>query len=113
MRGSRPDGPVDASWRTTGSSTPAFAPVPPARAQRQVGGEVGTEDPVGVDVVPVGPPAVPLVRAAAALRWARPDLTATLAGLALESATDLETWMAAAGWLLHGRTALGDGRDAA
>ena len=60
-----------------------------------------------------GPAALPLVRAAAALRWTRPDLTATLAELALESAPDAETWVAAAGWLLHGRAALGDGRDTA
>lgn len=65
------------------------------------------------DVAVDGPAALPLVRAAAALRWTRPDLTATLAELALGSAPDAETWVAAAGWLLHGRAALGDGRDAA
>ena len=54
-----------------------------------------------------------LVRAAAALRWKRPDLTATLAELALDAATDAETWVGAAGWLLHGRSVLGDGRSLA
>ena len=51
-----------------------------------------------------------LVRAAAALRWKRPDLTATLAELAVDAADDAATWVSAAGWLLHGRSALGDGR---
>jgi hypothetical protein len=74
---------------------------------------VGTADPMGVDVVTVGPTAPALVRAAVALRWNRPDLTATLAELVLESATDVESWVVAAGWLLHGRAALGDGRDTA
>ena len=54
-----------------------------------------------------------LVRAAAALRWKRPDLTATLAELAVDAADDAATWVAAAGWLLHGRSALGDGREVA
>ena len=54
-----------------------------------------------------------LVRAAAALRWKRPDLTATLAELALDAADDAATWVTAAGWLLHGRTVLGDGRQVA
>ena len=67
---------------------------------------------MGVDVVTAGP-CTGSCRAAVALRWNRPDLTATLAELALESATDVETWVAAAGWLLHGRAALGDGRDTA
>ncbi len=66
---------------------------------------------------PTGPAGVTgassLVRAAAALRWSRPDLTSTLAGLALESATDADTWMAAAAWLVHGGVALGDGHEAA
>ena len=74
---------------------------------------MGTADPVGVDVVTVGPAAPALMRAAVALRWNRPDLTATLAELALDAATDAETWVVAAGWLLHGRAALGDGRDTA
>ena len=54
-----------------------------------------------------------LVRAAAALRWKRPDLTATLAELAVDAADDAATWVTAAGWLLHGRSALGDGREVA
>ena len=54
-----------------------------------------------------------LVRAAAALRWKRPDLTVTLAELALDAADDAATWVAAAGWLLHGRNLLGDGRQIA
>ena len=49
-------------------------------------------------------PLCQLVRAAAALRWKRPDLTATLAELALDAADDAATWVTAAGWLLHGRT---------
>jgi hypothetical protein len=47
------------------------------------------------------------------LRWTRPDLTATLAELALEAAADAEAWIVAAGWLLHGRAAIGDGRETA
>jgi hypothetical protein len=54
-----------------------------------------------------------LVRAAATLRWKRPDLTVTLAELALDAADDAATWVTAAGWLLHGRTLLGDGRQMA
>src|SRR5690242_11220233 len=54
-----------------------------------------------------------LLRAAAALRWTRPDLTATLAGLVLDAATEPRTWAAAAGWALHGRAAVGDGRETA
>jgi hypothetical protein len=54
-----------------------------------------------------------LVRAAAALRWKRPDLTVTLAELALDAADDAATWVGAAGWLLHGRALLGDGRQVA
>jgi hypothetical protein len=54
-----------------------------------------------------------LVRAAATLRWQRPDLTVTLAELALDAADDAATWVAAAGWLLHGRNVLGDGRQIA
>jgi hypothetical protein len=77
------------------------------------GGDVDTVWPGRGDAVIDGPPALPLVRAAAALRWSRPDLTATLAELALESALDAGTWVTAAGWLLHGRAALGDGRDTA
>jgi hypothetical protein len=65
------------------------------------------------DAVIEGSAALPLVRAAAALRWSRPDLTATLAELALDAAPDAGTWVAAAGWLLHGRAAIGDGRDTA
>jgi hypothetical protein len=65
------------------------------------------------DAVIEGSAALPLVRAAAALRWSRPDLTATLAELALDAAPDARTWVAAAGWLLHGRAAIGDGRDTA
>jgi len=57
-----------------------------------------------------------LVDAAAALRWARPDLTAELADHVLEeaSATDQrDRWLAAAGWAVHARAATGDGREIA
>jgi syndecan 1 len=54
-----------------------------------------------------------LLAAAAALRWARPDLTATLAELVLDAATEPRTWAAAAGWSLYGRAAVGDGRETA
>jgi collagen type I/II/III/V/XI/XXIV/XXVII alpha len=70
---------------------------------------VGTADPERADA---GSPAQ-LLRTAATLRWTRPDLTAALAEAALETATDVDTWAEAAGWLLHGRAALGDGRDTA
>jgi hypothetical protein len=57
-----------------------------------------------------------LVAAAAALRWARPDLTAELAAHVLEEASvagQQGRWLAAAGWAVHARAATGDGRDAA
>ena len=56
---------------------------------------------------------VQLLRVAAALRWSRPDLTAALAELALDTARDVDARVGAAGWLLHGRAALGDGRETA
>jgi hypothetical protein len=77
------------------------------------GGDVDTARAERADGVVDGPAALPLVRAAAALRWSRPDLTAILAELALDAAPDARTWVAAAGWLLHGRAALGDGRETA
>jgi syndecan 1 len=54
-----------------------------------------------------------LIRTAATLRWTRPDLTATLAEHVLDTAADPATWVVAGGWLLHGRSALGDGRETA
>ncbi len=57
-----------------------------------------------------------LVAAAAALRWARPDLTAELAAHVLEEASvagQQGRWLAAAGWAVHARAATGDGRDTA
>ena len=74
---------------------------------------MGTADAERGDALVDGPVGLPLVRAASALRWTRPDLTATLAELALDAAPDAGTWVAAAGWLLHGRTATGDGRETA
>jgi hypothetical protein len=57
-----------------------------------------------------------LVKAAAALRWARPDLTAELADHVLEETSvtgEQDRWLAAAGWAVHARAATGDGRDTA
>ncbi len=57
-----------------------------------------------------------LVKAAAALRWARPDLTAELADHVLEEASaadQQELWLAAAGWAVHARASTGDGRATA
>lgn len=57
-----------------------------------------------------------LVKAAAALRWARPDLTAELADHVLEEASatgQQDRWLAAAGWAVHARAATGDGREPA
>jgi hypothetical protein len=57
-----------------------------------------------------------LVEAAAALRWARPDLTAELADHVLEEASATgrqDRWLAAAGWAVHARSATGDGRETA
>ncbi len=57
-----------------------------------------------------------LVEAAAALRWARPDLTAELADHVLEEASaagQRDRWLAAAGWAVHARAATGDGRETA
>ncbi|MGH8920202.1 MAG: hypothetical protein ACRD0H_18030, partial [Actinomycetes bacterium] len=54
-----------------------------------------------------------LLASAAALRWSRPDLTAALADHVLETAVaedDLDRWLRAAGWAVHGRSATGDGR---
>ncbi len=72
---------------------------------------MGTAEADRVDAAAAAP--LQLVRAAAALRWTRPDLTATLAELAIDAAPDPSTWMAAAGWLLHGRATVGDGRETA
>jgi hypothetical protein len=55
-----------------------------------------------------------LVKAAAALRWARPDLAAELADHVLEEASfagQEDRWLVAAGWAVHARAATGDGRD--
>ncbi|OZM78473.1 hypothetical protein [Pseudonocardia sp. MH-G8] len=57
-----------------------------------------------------------LVAAAAALRWARPDLTAALADHVLEEAAaagEQERWLTAAGWSVQARATVGDGRDIA
>ena len=57
-----------------------------------------------------------LLAAASSLRWVRPDLTAALAGHALEvvgATGGHDRWLAAAGWLVHGRSATGDGRAVA
>ena len=57
-----------------------------------------------------------LLAAASSLRWVRPDLTAALAGHVLEAAGATgghDRWLAAAGWLVHGRSATGDGRAVA
>ena len=55
-----------------------------------------------------------LLASAVALRWSRPDLTAALAEhVAATWAADDRTWVAAAGWLVHGRAAVGDGRECA
>ena len=53
---------------------------------------------------------------AAALRWERPDLTAQLADhvlAAADSAGDRDSWLEAAGWGVHARSAIGDGRAVA
>src|SRR5690242_6206949 len=68
------------------------------------GGDVDTSDAAS---------AGQLLRTAAGLRWLRPDLTATLAELALAGAADAGSWIDAAGWLLLGRAAVGDGREIA
>ncbi len=55
-----------------------------------------------------------LLASAVALRWARPDLTAAVAEhVASVWEADDRTWVAAAGWLVHGRAAVGDGRECA
>jgi hypothetical protein len=57
-----------------------------------------------------------LLTSAAALRWARPDLTAAIADHVLETAAiagDQDRWLAAAGWAVHARSATGDGRETA
>jgi hypothetical protein len=58
--------------------------------------------------------AVHLLRAAAAVRWCRPDLTAALAEHLLDTVpVGGERWLAAAGWRVHAHAMLGDGRVAA
>ena len=55
-----------------------------------------------------------LLASAVALRWSRPDLTAAVAEhVATTWAADNRTWVAATGWLVHGRAAVGDGRECA
>ncbi len=52
-----------------------------------------------------------LLASAVALRWSRPDLTAAIAEhVATTWTADDRTWVAAVGWLVHGRAAVGDGR---
>ena len=51
-----------------------------------------------------------------ALRWERPDLTGQLADHVLgvaEAAGDRDHWLLAAGWAVHARSAVGDGRPVA
>ena len=53
---------------------------------------------------------------ATALRWERPDLTGQLADHMLGvagTAGDRDQWLCAAGWAVHARSAIGDGRPAA
>lgn len=53
---------------------------------------------------------------AAALRWARPDLTSALARHVLDVAFasgDRDRWLAGAGWAVHAHAATGDGRGIA
>nr|MBA3907952.1 hypothetical protein [Pseudonocardiales bacterium] len=55
-----------------------------------------------------------LLASAVALRWSRPDLTAALAEHVGDVSTgDDRMWAAAAGWLVHGRAVVGDGRECA
>ena len=55
-----------------------------------------------------------LLASAATLRWSQPDLTAALAAHVGETrAADDRMWLAAVGWLVHGRAAIGDGRECA
>lgn len=56
--------------------------------------------------------AAELLTAAAALRWARPDLTAAIAEhVGATWADDAHVWVEATGWVVHGGAALGDGRE--
>jgi hypothetical protein len=53
-----------------------------------------------------------LLASAVALRWSRPDLTAAVAEhVAGTWVADNRTWVAATGWLVHGRATVGDGRE--
>ncbi|MFC5995205.1 hypothetical protein ACFQE5_13390 [Pseudonocardia hispaniensis] len=57
-----------------------------------------------------------VLRAATALRWTRPDLTAALGEHVMrraEAEGDDSSWAVGAGWLLHGRSAIGDARQEA
>jgi hypothetical protein len=55
-----------------------------------------------------------LLKSAVSLRWSRPDLTAAVAEhVATTWAADNRTWVAATGWLVYGRAAVGDGRECA
>jgi hypothetical protein len=57
---------------------------------------------------------VHLLKAAVAVRWCRPDLTAALAEHLLDTVpVGGEQWLAAAGWRVHAHALLGDGRVAA
>ena len=59
-------------------------------------------------------PGAGLLASAVALRWSRPDLTAAIAQHVAETwADDDRSWIAAVGWLVHGRAAIGDGREPA
>jgi syndecan 1 len=57
-----------------------------------------------------------LLPVAASLRWSRPDLTAGIAEHVAQRSLaegDRPLWLAASGWYVHGRSATGDGREAA
>lgn len=77
---------------------------------------VATRAGVGFPGESTGSGPADLLGAAASLRWVRPDLTAALAGHALEAAAatgERDRWLAAAGWVVHARSATGDGRAVA
>jgi hypothetical protein len=57
-----------------------------------------------------------ILEVAASLRWSRPDLTVALAeherAGGAGGGQDVDSWLMAAGWALHGRAAVGDARAA-
>ena len=67
-------------------------------------------------IAAAGPQTPDVLAVAAALRWERPDLTGQLAEHVLATAAtagDRDQWLRAAGWLVHARSATGDGRPTA